>query len=104
MYHKPIGDTSASAALDAQERRAAAEPASGELLSEAGFHLDSVVPTADPTGGAASWFRYVISQGATCENAITGTKSGSLADVHLQLHYMVTRLNERFGKLQARKK
>jgi hypothetical protein len=74
----------------------------GESLIEAAFHVDSVVPTADPTGGGASWFRYVISQGSACENAITGTKSGSLADVHLQLDYMVTRLNERFGKLQAR--
>ena len=75
-----------------------------EALIETGFHLDSVVPVADPTGGSASWFRYVISQGTTGENAITGTKSGSLADVQLQLQQMVTRLNERFGKLQAKKK
>jgi hypothetical protein len=76
----------------------------GEALIETGFHLDSVVPVADPTGGNASWFRYVISQGTTSENAITGTKSGSHTDVQLQLQQMVTRLNERFGKLQAKKK
>ena len=75
-----------------------------EALLETGFHLDSIVPVADPTGGNASWFRYVISQGVTGENAITGTKSGSHTDVQLQLHQMVTRLNERFGKLQVKKK
>jgi hypothetical protein len=76
----------------------------GESLIETGFHLDSVVPVADPTGGDAPWFRYVISQGATHENAITGTKSGSREDVQLQLHQMVTRLNERFGKVQGKAK
>jgi hypothetical protein len=45
----------------------------------------------------------VISQGATGENAITGSKSGSREDVQLQLHQMVTRLNERFGKVQGSK-
>jgi hypothetical protein len=75
-----------------------------EALVESGFHLDSVVPIADPTGGDTSWFRYVISQGARSENTITGTKSGSRTDVQLQLHEVVTRLNERFGKLQGRKR
>ena len=78
--------------------------ANGESFIETGFHVDSIVPVADPTGGDACWFRYVISQGAAGENAITGTKSGSRTDVQLQLHQMVTRLNERFGKVQGRAK
>ncbi|NJO13247.1 MAG: hypothetical protein HC872_07030 [Gammaproteobacteria bacterium] len=73
-------------------------------LIETGFHLDSVIPVADPTGGDGSWFRYVISQGVRGENTVTGTKSGSHAEVQVQLHQMVTRLNERFGKLQAKKR
>lgn len=76
----------------------------GQVLLESGFHLDSVVPVVDPTGGSAQWCRYVISQGVTGENAVTGTKSGSHAEVQLQLHEMVARLNERFGKLQSKKK
>jgi hypothetical protein len=75
-----------------------------EARIETGFHLDSVDAVADPTGGNGSWFRYVISQGVRSENAIIGTKSGSRAEVQMQLHQMVTRLNERFGKLQARKR
>lgn len=73
-------------------------------LMETAFHLDSVFPTEDPTGEGATWFRYVISQGPNGENAITGAKSGSLTEVRAQLLDMVTRLNERFGKLQAKKK
>jgi hypothetical protein len=73
-------------------------------LMETAFHVDSIDPTKDPTGGSAQWFRYIISQGPNNDNAITGTKSGSLADVRIQVADMVGRLNERFGKLQARKK
>lgn len=80
------------------------DKSTGESLIETGFHLDSFAPVADPTGGDAPWFRYVISQGANSDNAITGTKSGSRMDVQLQVDQMVTRLNERFGKLQAKKK
>lgn len=75
-----------------------------EAFLEAGFHLVSVSPVADPTGGDAPWFRYVIAQGANDENTIVGTKSGSLADVHIQLNQMVERLNERLGKLQSKRK
>ena len=71
---------------------------------EMSFHLDSIAPVADPTGGSASWFRYVISQGPNGDNAITGTKSGSLSEVSIQLQQMVERLNERFGKLQAKRR
>lgn len=71
---------------------------------ESAFHLDSVSPVPDPTGGDTPWFRYVISQGPNAENTITGTKSGSLNDVHVQLREMVERLNERFGKLQSKKR
>jgi hypothetical protein len=73
-------------------------------LMETAFHLDSVVPTDDPTGQGATWFRYIISQGPNGENAITGAKSGSLTEVRGQLLDMVSRLNERFGKLQAKKR
>jgi len=73
-------------------------------LLETAFHLDSIAPVADPTGGNASWFRYVISQGPNAENTITGTKSGSLTEVNIQLRDMVERLNERFGKLQSKQK
>lgn len=71
---------------------------------ESAFHLDSVSPVPDPTGGDAPWFRYVISQGPSAENTITGTKSGSLNEVHVQLREMVDKLNERFGKLQSKRK
>jgi hypothetical protein len=71
---------------------------------EMSFQLDSVTPVADPTGGSATWYRYVISQGANHDNVITGAKSGSLAEVTVQLREMVDRLNERFGKQQAKKK
>lgn len=73
-------------------------------LLETAFHLDSVAPAPDPTGGDGRWFRYVISQGPNAENTITGTKSGSLDEVHHQLRVMIEKLNERFGKLQAKRK
>lgn len=73
-------------------------------LMETAFHLDSVEPVADPTGGDNPWFRYTISQGPHRDNVITGTKSGSPHEVHLQLAEMVRRLNERFGKLEAKQK
>jgi hypothetical protein len=75
-----------------------------DTVLESAFHLDSVSPVPDPTGGDATWFRYVISQGPSADNAITGTKSGSLNEVHIQLREMVDRLNERFGKLQSKRK
>jgi hypothetical protein len=71
---------------------------------ETAFHLDSIAPVADPTGGNAMWYRYVITQGPNAENTITGTKSGSLNEVNIQLREMVERLNERFGKLQSKRK
>jgi hypothetical protein len=71
---------------------------------ETPFQVSSVDPVADPTGGKDSWFRYVISQGTNLNNAITGTRCGSLAEVNLQLNEMVARLNERRGKAQAKKK
>jgi hypothetical protein len=80
------------------------EKQAGEALIETMFHLDSVVPVADPNGRGTSWFRYVISQGSRSESTITGTKSGSRADVQLQLRETLIRLNERFGKLQGKKK
>ena len=68
------------------------------------YRIDSVVPVADPSGGSGEWFRYVITLGPLDDNAIVGTRSGALAEVNAQLDEMVRRLNERLGKLQARKK
>jgi hypothetical protein len=68
------------------------------------YRIDSVVPVADPSGGSGEWFRYVIALGPLDENSIVGTRSGALADVNAQLDDMVRRLNERLGKLQAKKK
>jgi hypothetical protein len=79
-------------------------PAPTQSLLETSFQIDSIVPIADPTGGSNSWYRYVISQGANSSNAITGTRSGSLLEINVQLKDMVERLNERCGKLAAKKK
>lgn len=73
-------------------------------ILETSFQIDSIVPVADPTGGSVSWYRYVISQGVNSDNAITGTRSGTLLEVNLQLQEMVDRLNERCGKLAKKKK
>jgi hypothetical protein len=72
-------------------------------LLEISFQVDSIDPIPDPNGGSAPWFRYVISQGANRDNAITGTRSGSLNEVKSELHDMVARLNERCGKLANKK-
>ena len=75
-----------------------------DAILETSFHIDSIDPIADPNGGSTTWFRYVISQGPHSDNAITGTRSGSLLEVNSQLNDMVERLNERCGKLAAKKK
>ncbi len=72
-------------------------------LLETSFQVDSIDPIPDPNGGSATWFRYVISQGANRDNAITGTRSGSRNEVQAQLQEMVARLNERCGKLASKK-
>jgi hypothetical protein len=79
-----------------------AEPAPAVL--ETSFQIDSIVPIANPNGGPDPWYRYVISQGPHSDNAITGTRSGNLLEVNLQLKEMVDRLNERCGKLAKKKK
>ena len=68
------------------------------------FQIESVLPVAAPKGTAGDWYRYVISQGENMDNAITGTRSGNLTDIHAQLAEMVERLNERLGKIEAKKK
>jgi hypothetical protein len=78
------------------------EPAHAVL--ETSFQIDSIVPVASPDGGSEPWYRYVISQGPNSDNAITGTRSGNLAEANLQLREMVERLNERCGKLAKKKK
>jgi hypothetical protein len=72
-----------------------------EAKIESLYRLDSVVSTPAPDGGTASWYRYTIVQGG---NKITGFRSGSLAELNPLLLDMVTRLNERAGKLLAKKK
>jgi hypothetical protein len=79
-------------------------PSPTQSLLETSFQIDSIVPIADPTGGSNSWYRYVISQGGNTSNAITGTRSGNLLEINVQLKDMVERLNERCGKLAAKKK
>ena len=70
---------------------------------ETSFQIDSIVPVSDPTGGPEQWYRYVISQGSSAANAITGTRPGPLANVNTQLLLMVNQLNERFGRMQQKK-
>jgi hypothetical protein len=79
-------------------------PAQTQSVLETCFQIDSIVPIADPTGGSNSWYRYVISQGPNADNAITGTRSGNLLEINVQLKDMVERLNERCGKLAKKKK
>lgn len=78
--------------------------ASMESVLELSYQVQSVAPVSAPEGSTGSWFRYVITQGNNTENAITGIRSGSLAEINVQLSEMVDRLNERRGKLQAKKK
>jgi len=79
-----------------------ASPAPAGL--ERTYHIQSIDPVPDPSGGSGEWFRYVIALGPHDENAIVGTRSGARAEVNAQLDDMVQRLNERLGKLQAKKK
>ena len=80
------------------------EPSATQSLLESQFQVESVLPIAAPEGAEGDWYRYVITQGNSGENAITGTRSGNLSDIHRQLADMVERLNERLGKLEAKKK
>ena len=56
------------------------------------FKLDSITPTATPSGATGLWHRYVISQG---ENLIDGTRSGTREEVGVRIRELVERLNER---------
>lgn len=75
-----------------------------QSVLETQFHIDSIEPMSDPTGGSEAWYRYVISQGPNASNVIRGQRCGKLTDVNLQLLEMVERLNERCGKLQKKKR
>jgi len=75
-----------------------------QAVIESLFRVDSIEPVADPNGGSAQWYRYIISQGANTHNAITGTRCGSFDEISWQLNEMVEKLNERWGKLQQKKK
>jgi hypothetical protein len=63
------------------------------------YRLDSVAPTTAPDGSDATWYRYVIIQGA---NVITGLRPGTLAELNPVLQEMVDRLNERAGRQRAK--
>lgn len=63
-----------------------------EAILELPFKVDSIAKTAAPNGAEGIWHSYVISQGA---NTIAGVRAGTQAEVALQLHDMVERLNER---------
>ena len=66
------------------------------------FKLDSISPTAAPSGATGLWHRYVISQGA---NMIDGTRSGTREEVGVRIRELVERLNERReGKARQRGK
>jgi hypothetical protein len=75
-----------------------------QTVLESPFQVQSVLPVPAPQGTAGDWYRYVITQGGKSDNAITGTRSGNLSEIHLQLAEMVERLNERLGKIEAKKK
>lgn len=80
------------------------DPARTQSLLESQFQVESVLPIPTPQGSEGEWYRYVITQGGSKENAITGTRSGNLSEIHRQLAEMVERLNERLGKIEAKKK
>jgi len=80
------------------------DAAQTQALLESQFQVQSVSPVPTPQGSEGEWYRYVITQGTSGENAITGTRSGNLSEIHRQLADMVERLNERLGKLEAKKK
>jgi hypothetical protein len=64
--------------------------------------MDSISKTPAPNGAEGAWHSYVISQGA---NSITGMRAGTHAEVTMQLHEMIERLNERrAGKTRPRSK
>ena len=75
-----------------------------ERVLELSYEVQSIRSVSAPEGSSGAWYRYVITQGQHTENAITGIRSGSLAEIEHQLAEMVDRLNERRGKLQAKKK
>jgi hypothetical protein len=80
------------------------EPSQTQTLLESQFQVESVLPVPTPEGSEGEWYRYVITQGGSTDNAITGTRSGNLSEIHRQLAEMVERLNERLGKIEAKKK
>ena len=76
-----------------------------QAVLESSFRVRSVLPVPPPAGTTVGdWYRYEIVQGHNLDNAITGTRSGNLTDIHRELQDMVTRLNERLGKIESKKK
>lgn len=63
-----------------------------ETVLELPFKVDSISKAAAPGGAEGVWHSYVISQGT---NTITGIRAGTQAEVTMQLHDMIERLNER---------
>jgi hypothetical protein len=79
-------------------------PVQTRTILESPFQVQSVLPVTPPKGTNGDWYRYIITQGGNSDNAITGTRSGNLTEIHSQLAEMVERLNERLGKIEAKKK
>ncbi len=79
-------------------------PFESVALADMPFRLESVSVAPDPDGGTALWHRYVITQGADPQggNTIVGLRSGSRDELLPQLEALVERLNERFGRKQAK--
>ena len=64
------------------------------------FQVDSIHPAPAPDGSGGTWYRYVVTQGAT--NTITGIRSGTREEVSGRIEAMVVTLNERrLGKYKS---
>lgn len=73
-----------------------------ETVLESPFKIDTIARTSAPNGTAGAWHRYVISQGP---NTIAGIRTGTEAEVTMQLQEMVERLNDRrAGRTRPRSK
>lgn len=73
-----------------------------ETVLELPFKIDTIAKTSAPNGAVGAWHRYVISQGS---NTIAGIRTGTEAEVTIQLQQMVERLNDRrAGRTRSRSK
>jgi len=63
--------------------------------SQPTFQVDSIEKVAGPDGSRNDCFRYVISQGPTGSNPITGLRWGSPDQVRAEVAALVTQMNDR---------